>query len=119
VRALIVQNAVPHEDGSRPLRETRQAFRADRAAHESALRENFFSAAATRLHQVGTSPVPEAYDPDLWTDGLAFLRQPGQHDIQTDLFYDYRTIVAGYPAWQQWLRKPPCQLRPVTARHPS
>ena len=27
------------------------------------------------------------------------------HDIQTDLFYDYRTNVASYPAWQQWLRE--------------
>ena len=27
------------------------------------------------------------------------------HDIQTDLFYDYRTNVASYPAWQRWLRE--------------
>ena len=65
VRALIVQNAVAHEDGLGPLWETRRAFWADRAAHEAALRENFFSPAATRLRHVGTSPVPEAYDPDL------------------------------------------------------
>jgi hypothetical protein len=52
------------------------------------------------------APAPETYDPDLWTDELAFLARPGQHDIQTDLFYDYRTNVASYPAWQQWLRAP-------------
>jgi pimeloyl-ACP methyl ester carboxylesterase len=104
VRALIVQNAVAHEDGLGPLWDTRRAFWADRPAHEAALRENFFSPAATRQRHVGTSPHPEAYDPDLWTDELAFLGRPGQHDIQTDLFYDYRTNVASYPAWQAWLQ---------------
>src|SRR5450755_3018219 len=39
-------------------------------------------------------------------DELAFLGRPGQQDIQTDLFYDYRTNVASYPAWQEWLRAP-------------
>ena len=29
--------------------------------------------------------------PDLWTDEFAFLSKPGQAEIQSDLFYDYRT----------------------------
>jgi pimeloyl-ACP methyl ester carboxylesterase len=84
VQALIVQNAVAHEDGLGPLWEARRRVWADRAAHEAALRENFLSPAATRLRHVGKSPRPEAYDPDLWTDELAFLERPGQADIQTD-----------------------------------
>jgi len=105
LEALIVQNAVAHEDGLGPLWQTRREFWADRKAHEAALRENFFSFAATRQRHVGTSPNAENYDPDLWTDEFAFLSRPGQQDIQTDLFYDYRTNVASYPAWQDWLRK--------------
>jgi pimeloyl-ACP methyl ester carboxylesterase len=104
VQALIVQNAVAHEDGLGPLWETRRQFWAHRHEHETALRENFFSPAATRLRHVGTSPAPENYDPDHWTDELAFLHRPGQADIQTDLFFDYQTNVASYPAWQEWLR---------------
>jgi len=46
----------------------------------------------------------ERYDPDLWTDEFAFLNQPGQADIQSDLFYDYRTNVDAYPKWQAWMR---------------
>ena len=84
--ALIVQNAVAHEDGLGPLWQTRREFWADRHAHEAALRENFFSYAATRQRHVGTSPNTESYDPDLWTDELAFLSRRGQQDIQTDLF---------------------------------
>jgi hypothetical protein len=26
-------------------------------------------------------------------------------DIQTDLFYDYRTNVENYPRWQAWMRE--------------
>jgi pimeloyl-ACP methyl ester carboxylesterase len=103
--ALIVQNAVAHEDGLGPLWQTRREFWADRKTHEAALRENFFSFAATRQRHLGTSPNAENYDPDLWTDEFAFLSRPGQQDIQTDLFYDYRTNVASYPAWQDWLRQ--------------
>jgi pimeloyl-ACP methyl ester carboxylesterase len=117
VRALVVQNAVCHEDGLGPLWEPRRAFWADRARHESALRENFFSPKATRQRHVGNSPDPERYDPDLWTDELAFLDRPGQRDVQTDLFYDYRTNVASYPGWQQWLRDTQPPLLVVWGRY--
>ena len=112
LEALVVQNAVAHEDGLGPLWQTRREFWADRETHEAALRENFFSFAATRQRHVGTSPNAENYDPDLWTDEFAFLSLPGQQDIQADLFYDYRTNVASYPAWQDWLRQhqPPLQV---------
>jgi pimeloyl-ACP methyl ester carboxylesterase len=115
--ALIVQNAVCHEDGLGPLWETRRAFWSDRARHEEALRENFFSPAATRQRHVGNSPDPDRYDPDLWNDELAFLNQPGQQDIQTDLFYDYHTNVASYPVWQQWLRDTQPPLLVVWGRY--
>ena len=39
------------------------------------------------------------------TDEFAFLNQPRQADIQSDLFYDYRTNIAAYPKWQAWMRE--------------
>jgi pimeloyl-ACP methyl ester carboxylesterase len=105
VRALVIQNAVAHEDGLGPLWEKRREFWADRAANEAGLRANFLSLAATRQRHVGSNPNPDTIDPDRWTDEFAFLSQPGQADIQTDLFYDYRTNVASYPAWGAWLRQ--------------
>lgn len=105
VEALIIQNAVAHETGLGKPWEQRRAFWADRAAHESALRINLLSPEATRRRHLGSDPRIERYDPDLWTDELAFLGRPGQADIQTELFYDYRSNVAAYPAWQAWLRK--------------
>ena len=36
-------------------------------------------------------------------------RSSSQAKIQADLFYDYRSNVAAYPAWQAWMKehKPP------------
>ena len=103
--ALVVQNAVAHEDGLGPLWQTRRDFWADRASNEAALRANFLSFDATRQRHLGTSPNVSLYDPDLWSDEFAFLSGPGQGDIQMDLFYDYRTNVASYPVWQERLRR--------------
>jgi pimeloyl-ACP methyl ester carboxylesterase len=109
VRAMVVQNAVAHEEGLGPLWDARKAFWADRERNEVKLRMNLLSLEAARLRHVGTSPHVERYDPDLWTDEFAFLSRPGQDRIQSDLFYDYRTNVASYPKWQAWLRdmRPP------------
>ena len=105
IDALIVQDAVAHNEGLGALWKTRRAFWVDRAANEAALRANLLSLAATRTRHVGSDPAVERYDPDLWTDEFAFLSRPAQADIQSDLFYDYRMNVAAYPTWQQWMRK--------------
>jgi pimeloyl-ACP methyl ester carboxylesterase len=105
VEALIVQDAVSHNEGLGENWKTRRAFWADRKANESALRTNLLSLATTRTRHVGNDPNVERYDPDLWTDEFTFLNQPGQIDIQTELFYDYRTNVESYPKWQAWMRE--------------
>ena len=105
IESLIVQNAVAHNEGLGPIWKTRRAFWADRTANESALRNNLLSLPTTRTRHVGSDPNVERYDPDLWSDEFAFLSQPGQADIQSDLFYDYRTNVDAYPKWQAWMRE--------------
>jgi pimeloyl-ACP methyl ester carboxylesterase len=103
--SLIVQDAVSHNEGLGMNWKTRRAFWADRVANESALRANLISLAATRTRHVGYDPDVNRYDPDLWTDEFAFLSQPGQTEIQSDMFYDYRTNVDAYPKWQAWMRE--------------
>ena len=105
INALIVQNAVAHNEGLGAIWKARRAFWADRAAKEEQLRANLLSLATTRTRHVGEDPNVERYDPDLWTDEFAFLNQPRQAEIQSDLFYDYRTNVNSYPKWQAWLRE--------------
>ena len=103
--ALIVQNAVAHNGGLGTNWKTRRVFWADRASHEATLRTNLLSLDATRTRHVGNDPNPEKYDPDLWTDEYAFLSKPGEANIQSDLFYDYRTNVDASPTWQAWMQK--------------
>jgi pimeloyl-ACP methyl ester carboxylesterase len=105
VEGLIVQDAVAHNEGLGANWKTRRAFWADRRANESALRTNLLSLPTTRTRHLGGDPNVERYDPDLWTDEVAFLNQPGQIDIQTELFYDYRTNVESYPKWQAWMQE--------------
>ena len=105
IEALIVQDAVAHNEGLGANWGPRRAFWADRAANEAALRKGLFSLQTTRTRHVGSDPNVERYDPDLWTDEFAFLSQPAQADIQSDLFYDYRTNVEAYPKWQAWMRE--------------
>jgi len=50
-------------------------------------------------------PKIELYDPDLWTDEYAFLNGRGQAQIQSDLFYDYRTNVDAYPKCRRGYRR--------------
>ena len=117
VVALIVQNAVAHNEGLGENWKTRRAFWADRVANEKTLRTNLLSLTATRTRHVGSDPNVERYDPDLWTDEFAFLSQPGQGDIQSDLFYDYRMNVEAYPEWRAWMRKTQPRLLVVWGKY--
>ncbi len=117
VRALIVQDAVAHDEGLGANWKTRRAFWANRPAQEVALRTNLLSLAATRMRHVGNDPAVESYDPDLWTDEFAFLSQSGQVDIQSDLFFDYRSNVAAYPTWQTWMRRTQPRLLVIWGRY--
>jgi len=117
VQALIVQDAVAHNEGLGVNWMTRRAFWADRAANDEALRKNLLSMAATKTRHIGDDPNVELYDPDLWTDEYAFLNSPGQAQIQSDLFYDYRTNVDAYPKWQAWMQKTQPKLLVMWGKH--
>jgi pimeloyl-ACP methyl ester carboxylesterase len=99
IEALIVQDAVAHNEG--------------------ALRTNLLSLQTTRTRHVGSDPNAERYDPDLWSDEFAFLNQPGQVEIQSDLFYDYRTNVENYPKWQAWMREKQPRLLVIWGKYES
>jgi pimeloyl-ACP methyl ester carboxylesterase len=105
VRAIIIQNAVSHEQGLSPLWEARRKYWADPVRELENLKANFTSLEATRQRHIGSSPHLDRYDPDTCIDEYAFLTRPGQADIQAALFLDYRTNVTSYPLWQKWLRK--------------
>jgi pimeloyl-ACP methyl ester carboxylesterase len=66
VRAIIVQNAVAHEDGLGPAWEIRRAFWKDRAAYEDKVIPGFMSLEGAKMRHLGSSLHPERYDPETW-----------------------------------------------------
>jgi pimeloyl-ACP methyl ester carboxylesterase len=117
LEALIVQDGVAHNEGLGANWKTRREFWKNRLANEGALRTNLLSLQTTKTRHVGDDPKVELYDPDLWTDEYAFLSTPGQAQIQSDLFYDYRTNVDAYPKWQAWMHKTQPQLLVIWGKH--
>jgi len=47
---------------------------------------------------------PELIGPDNWNMDFRFMERPNARKVQMDFFYDYRTNVALYPKWQEFLR---------------
>jgi hypothetical protein len=48
---------------------------------------------------------PELISPDNWNMDFRFTECPNVRQVQADLFYDYRTNVALYPNWQEFLHE--------------
>ena len=117
VESLIVQDAVAHNEGLGANWKTRREFWKDRAPNEEELRINLLSLQTTKTRHLGDDPNVELYDPDLWTDEFAFLNAPGQPEIQSDLFYDYRTNVDAYPKWRAWMQKTQPKLLVIWGKH--
>lgn len=59
----------------------------------------------TKLQYTLGSPQPEKIQPESYTIDYALLSRPGIANYQLDLLYDYRTNVALYPQFQEYLRK--------------
>ena len=78
VRALIVQNANGSDGGLSPGWKLRRAYWTDRAGYEDQVRQASLSYDATWQRHLGTSPHPEAMDPDTWQDEYTFLSRPGE-----------------------------------------
>jgi pimeloyl-ACP methyl ester carboxylesterase len=108
LQALIVQNANAYKEGLGVKWATIAKYWADPSAHADIV-DTFISLEAAKQRHLGNSPNVDRYDPDSWNDEFAVLSRPGEREIQAALLYDYRTNVASYPTWQQWLRdhRPP------------
>ncbi|WP_342708248.1 alpha/beta hydrolase [Bradyrhizobium sp. B124] len=105
VKAIIVQNAVAHDEGLGPAWDIRKAFWKDRSAYEDKVIPGFTSLEGAKGRRLGSTPHSDRYDPEAWEWEGAHLAQPGQRQIQSDLFYDYQTNVASYASWQDWLKR--------------
>jgi pimeloyl-ACP methyl ester carboxylesterase len=104
VTALIVQNGNAYEDGLKEFWQPLRAYWADGStAHREALRAGL-TAAATRAQYLEGVRDPTRVAPDNWVHDQALFDRAGVDEIMLDLFRDYATNVALYPAFQAMFR---------------
>ena len=58
-----------------------------------------------------------AIAPESYTLDQALMDRPGNADIQLNIFYDYRTNLDVYPAFQEWFRKSQVPVLAVWGKH--
>jgi pimeloyl-ACP methyl ester carboxylesterase len=106
IAGLIVQNGNAYVEGLSADTQPLQDYWEDREAGDEGMR-GLLTIDGTKFQY--TAGVPEEQleriSPDAWTHDQHFLDLPGRDQAQLDLLYDYRTNVASYPAWQEYLRK--------------
>ncbi len=103
LQALITQNGNAYAEGLGPKWAKIAEFWAEPEAHPEVV-DAFLSFEGTQQRHMAGTRHPERYNPESWADEFAHLSKPGQREIQSALLYDYRTNVAAYPVWQNWLR---------------
>jgi pimeloyl-ACP methyl ester carboxylesterase len=109
VTAIVTQNGNAYEEGlSDGWNPIQRYWREPSDANRAALRE-FLKPETTRWQYVHGVADETAVAPESYTLDSALLARPGNDDVQLDLFLDYASNVALYPAFQSYLRtaRPP------------
>jgi pimeloyl-ACP methyl ester carboxylesterase len=105
ITAIISQNGNAYEEGLSEGWNPIRAYWQDRSqANRDTLRA-FLTPDTTRWQYTHGTPDETAVSPDGMTLDNAYLARPGADEIQLDLFGDYHTNVALYPAFQEYFRQ--------------
>ncbi|MFJ4191936.1 alpha/beta fold hydrolase [Kitasatospora sp. NPDC089509] len=117
ITAIVSQNGNAYEEGlSEGWNPIRAYWEDSSPANRDALR-SLLTPDATRWQYTHGTPDPTAVSPDGSTLDDAYLARPGSDEIQLDLFGDYRTNVARYPAFQDYFRRHQPPLLAVWGRN--
>ena len=102
----VIQNSNTYEEGFTAAWDAiRHALWLDRTPETEAPLLPFLGQDGVKLVYTHGHRDLDLLSPDNWNMDLHFLERPGATRVQLDLFYDYRTNVALYPAWQALLRE--------------
>lgn len=117
VTAIISQNGNAYLEGFSDQWGPWQAYwREPSAANREACRASL-SPQVIRDWQYGTGADPEKLSPDGYNLDILYMARPGAEEIQLDLILDYRSNVAAYPSFQEYLRKYQPPLLAVWGKH--
>jgi pimeloyl-ACP methyl ester carboxylesterase len=109
VQALVIQNGNAYEEGLGAKWKGIAQYWADPKAHPE-VPAIFTSLWAAKIRHSEGNPESDRFNPEVWIEEHEFLSRRGEQEIQESLLYDYRTNVASYSSWQNWLR----QNKPAT-----
>lgn len=102
---LIIQNSNAYEVGfTKAWDGFRNALWKNRTSQTEAPLSAFLQLDAIKQVYLYGHKNPELISPDNWNMDFRFMERPNARQLQMDLFYDYRTNVALYPHWQEFLR---------------
>lgn len=117
VTAIITQNGNAYEEGlSDGWNPIRAYWREPTDANRDAMRAMLTPDAIRWQYEHGVAD-PALIAPDGYTLDAFYTARPGVDDIQLDLFLDYASNVALYPAFQAYLREHRPRLLAVWGRH--
>jgi len=109
ITAIVSQNGNAYEEGlSDGWNPIRAYWQDPTTANRNALR-TFLAPEATRWQYTHGVPDTACVSPDGMSLDDFYLARAGAHEVQLDLFGDYKSNVALYPAFQDYFRahKPP------------
>jgi pimeloyl-ACP methyl ester carboxylesterase len=102
---LIIQNTNAYETGFTPAWDGfRNVLWKNRTPEAEKPLKAFLELDAIKSVYLYGHKKPELISPDNWNMDFRFMERPDARKVQMELFYDYRTNVALYPKWQQFLR---------------
>jgi pimeloyl-ACP methyl ester carboxylesterase len=104
---LVIQNTNAYEVGfTAAWGGLRDALWHKRSAENEAAGVGLLEFDTVKAVYLHGSKEPKLISPDNWNmDFFTTIQRPHGRQIQLDLFYDYRTNVALYPRWQEFLKK--------------
>ncbi|WP_277182497.1 alpha/beta fold hydrolase [Caballeronia sp. BR00000012568055] len=117
VTAIITQNGNAYEEGlSEGWNPIRAYWEAPTQANRDALCPMLAKETTVWQYTHGVQDV-SSVSPDGYSLDDYYMSRPGAHDVQLDLFRDYRTNVALYPAFQAYFREHKPRVLAVWGKH--
>ena len=116
VSAIVTQNGNAYVEGLSSAWEPWQAFWSDPTPEHRERCRASLSDDAIRFQYLHGAPT-ERVAPDGYLLDMVYMARPEARDIQLDLILSYRTNVALYPRFQQYLREHQPPLLAVWGKH--
>jgi pimeloyl-ACP methyl ester carboxylesterase len=117
VTAIVSQNGNAYEEGLGDAWAPIQRYwREPSSENRETVRQALSPEGLRWQYTVGVSN-PDVIAPEGYTLDAAMIAQPGNMDIQLDLFLDYANNVKLYPAFQQYFRKSKPPLLAIWGKH--